>query len=139
MTMTKSSTARKPPEPLRFNELQQRLKDELKRICGDKVSWGAYGCTECGGEVTRGPHITVCFITNEAPQVFNVHELLAVFNMYYTDVTWDGGIWHGKIGGTVHHPGESTQITFDIVSKGTDSEDTEDKEEIQKCLLSGTT
>jgi hypothetical protein len=133
MTKTASFTGQTQLSHLRYAELTEKIRSELKRICGDGATYGAYLSTECGGKIIRGPHITVTFLTAMAPQTFNVKELLNMFNTYYCDVTWDGNIWHGEVGGTVVHPGESTQIVFDIVNEE------KQKEEAQECLLSATT
>jgi hypothetical protein len=73
-----------------LKQMEAEFKETLQEIASGIV-YGHYLQTECGGEITRGEHIDIR--VPEGVQ-FNSKQVVAAFNMYYTDVTWDGNVHH---------------------------------------------
>ena len=94
----------------RIEELKKALKEALEDVApGAHYSHGAH--CESGGKILRGEHITV-YVPEELD--FNPKQVEALFNLYYTDVQWDG-----KVEGDVHfaavHNGTLNRITLDVL------------------------
>jgi hypothetical protein len=70
----------------RISELTKEMSEKLQELAPGAF-YHALGCTESGLEIVRGPHFSV-YVPSDVE--FNAHQVEGLFNLYHTDVKWDG-------------------------------------------------
>jgi len=98
---------------MRINDHYDLLKEEFSKL-GEGISFGQYGCTECGGKKIRGPHVDIMIPADISINATVLDKAVNLIDEHLCRITWDRKIEYGEWSGI--HKGVFFKLILDKIT-----------------------